>query len=236
MPISSMALTMAAAFLGGTPLASAFTSSTASSHRTIHPARHVQRVQHDAIGAPSRTRSGITRLDLFGNLFGNDQVDEDREGLSEGDLARFSHLVPSDANLDTKFDSLSIMISEWGKLFDPEGENGGKGTGLTTPVSVVMLPRTDSSSGVRLLFRRTKTGYKDKDEKKDGDGTKSKEDATSEGGVEVIVTRDDDEDAELTVLARRCEIEEGTMIKEMSEQTIVDSLRKAMAAWKKEQG
>jgi hypothetical protein len=40
---------------------------------------------------------------------------------------------------------------------------------------------------------------------------------------------------DLEVIASRCDIEDGTMIKEMSEQTIIDSLRKTMQAWKKEQ-
>ena len=36
------------------------------------------------------------------------------------------------------------------------------------------------------------------------------------------------------LIASWCEIEEGTMVKEMSEQTIIDSLGEAMALWKKE--
>jgi hypothetical protein len=39
----------------------------------------------------------------------------------------------------------------------------------------------------------------------------------------------------MRVIASRCDVEEGTVVKEMSEKTIVDSLRQAMAAWKKEQ-
>eukprot|EP00984_Skeletonema_dohrnii_P038339 scaffold41478_cov183-Skeletonema_dohrnii-CCMP3373.AAC.1 len=52
------------------------------------------------------TRS--TKLNLFGNLFGNEVADVEAK-----ELARFSNLlVSSDTNvIDVKFDSLSIMIS-----------------------------------------------------------------------------------------------------------------------------
>ena len=171
-----------------------------------------------------------TRLHLFG--FG-EKVDEDQEGLQENELARFSHLLSSDDNPTTKFDSLSIMILEWSKLFmDPE-----KKMGLTTPVALVELPKDENMAGVQLLFRKTKKGYADKDRKNEEDkpGNKNqKEEAVKEGGVEIRVKQL--AGGEFQVVASRCEIEEGTMIKEMSEQTIIDSLKKAMAAWKKEQG
>ena len=54
-----------------------------------------------------------------------------------------------------------------------------------------------------------------------------------EGGVQVRVERLSGGD--LRVIASRCEVEEGTMTKEMSEGVIIDSLRKAVTAWRKEQ-
>ena len=60
-----------------------------------------------------------------------------------------------------------------------------------------------------------------------------KEKTIKEGGVQVMINKTPDGDLE--VIAKRCETEEETMIKEMSEQTIIDSLGQAMQAWKKEQ-
>ncbi|KAL7455208.1 hypothetical protein ACHAWC_007791 [Mediolabrus comicus] len=185
-----------------------------------------------------------TKLHLFGNIFGNDDKPAaDQEGLQENELARFSNLLAnsgsgsdgvSDNNkIDVKFDSLSIMITSWSKMFSDH-----KSMGLTTPVDVVKLPTTEDSAGVQLLFKKGvggRSAYNDKDDKDDGDNKKKeKEESIKEGGVQVQIEKLSDGN-DLEVIASRCEIEEGTMIKEMSEQTIIDSLRQAMQAWKKEQ-
>mmetsp|Transcript_17537 Transcript_17537/g.37915 ORF Transcript_17537/g.37915 Transcript_17537/m.37915 type:complete len:248 (+) Transcript_17537:372-1115(+) len=180
-----------------------------------------------------------THLHLFGNLFGNEVV-EDQIDLAEGELARFSYSLPSNDNPQVKFDSLSIMMSEWAKLFTDEEQD----MGLTTPVEVKSLspqhspsddPDVSAYAGTQLLFVKRKTGgysaYKDKDDEKNKDEKKDKE--VKEGGVEVRVEQLTNGD--LQVVATRCEIEEGTLVKEMSEGIIIDSLRKAVAAWKKEQ-
>lgn len=193
-----------------------------------------------ATGDQTQQKISATRLHLFG--FGN-AVEEDQTDLAEGELARFSHLVPSDANPKVKFDSLSIMMSEWSKLFTEEDRD----MGLTTPVEVRALnpqanpPGNDADddvsayAGTQLVFVKGKTGgytaYKDKDDQNNKD---QKEEEVKQGGVEVRVEQLTNGD--LQVVATRCEIEEGTMVKEMSETIIIDSLRKAMAAWKKEQG
>ena len=102
-------------------------------------------------------------------------------------------------------------------------------------------------SGVQLLFKKGKTGggsaYRDKDdermhgknEREDGRKKDDDDDAdiAKEGGVQVRVERLSGGD--LRVIASRCEVEEGTMTKEMSEGVIIDSLRKAVTAWRKEQ-
>ena len=171
-----------------------------------------------------------TKLNLFGNLFGNDVAD-----LENKELARFSNLlVSSDKNIDVKFDSLSIMISSWSKMF--AGDH--KKMGLTTAVDVVELPKSDDCAGVQFLFKKGTGGrsaYSDKDDKdgNDDDKKKQKEETIKEGGVQVMINKLSDRDLE--VVATRCEVEEGTMIKEMSEQTIIDSLGQVMQAWKKEQ-
>ena len=171
-----------------------------------------------------------TKLHLFGNLFGSSDED-DRENK---ELARYPNLLPgSEEKIDVKFDSLSIMISSWSKML----KDNGSGIGLTTAVDVVQLPTSDDSTGVQLLFKKGKGGrsaYSDKDEK-DGEETKKKEEeSVKEGGVQIMINKLPD-NGNLEVVASRCEVEEGTMIKEMSEQTIVDSLGQVMKAWKKEQ-
>ncbi len=91
---------------------------------------------------------------------------------------------------------------------------------------------------MRFLFQKGKTGgksaYRDKDDEKNEYGDKDeKKKELLEGGVEVRVRQSTGGD--LRVVASRCAIDEDTIIKEMSEGTIVDSLRKAVAAWRKEQ-
>ncbi|KAL7455205.1 hypothetical protein ACHAWC_007788 [Mediolabrus comicus] len=185
-----------------------------------------------------------TKLHLFGAIFGNDDKPADQEGLQENELARFSNLLVnnggsasdgvSDNKIDVKFDSLSMMISSWSKMFSDH-----KSMGLTTPVDVVELPTTDDSAGVQLLFKKGfggRSAYYDKDDDDDGGDNKKKkkEDSIKEGGVQVRIEKLSSGN-DLEVIASRCDIEDGTMIKEMSEQTIIDSLRKTMQAWKKEQ-
>jgi len=202
-----------------------------------------------------RVTTSVTHVNLFGNLFGDNTKDyEDQEDLQGDEIARFSNLSSgSDDDLHVKFDSLSIMISEWSRLFIDEEDSevhgsDGKKMGLTTPVTVVPLVKQSFDvgdavggvaavaelSGVQLLFKKPKVGgrsaYKDKDEDEDKE---SKKETIKEGGVEVQVQQLSN--GELQVSAKRCEIEEGTMIKEMSEQTILGSLREAIRAWRKEQ-
>ena len=179
------------------------------------------------------THNQHTCLNLFGNLFGETKEDEQ---LQEGELARISYQLSTNDNPTTKFDSLSHMILEWSKIFFSEENKAG----LTTPVTLVELPQQQGSgditnySGVQLLFKKGTTGgksaYKDKDDEKEKSTQKEE---VKEGGVEILVEQL--QSGDLQVIATRCNVDEDTMIKEMSEQTIIESLRKAVAAWKKEQ-
>jgi hypothetical protein len=222
----------------------------------------------------AKTTTTTTSLRLFGNVFGRDGTVAAEEGgvVREGELARFafpatagSHPIPP--AVDLEFDSLSIMIGEWSKLFVADEHGVKKVTGLTTPVTVVDLAANAEEkedekeeeneeeeeedgdvvkfSGVQLLFKKGKTGgrsaYRDKDdermhgknEREEGRKDDDNADAANEGGVQVRVERLSGGD--LRVIASRCAVEEGTMTKEMSEGVIIDSLRKAIAAWRKEQ-
>ena len=152
---------------------------------------------------------------------------------------------------DRKFEELANYIKEWSTMF----ENGAKGTGLTTPVTVVPSRfdnQYDSSTiqakfGVRLEFKTTNTGaaYKSKDEERElerqtsGSMNTSKQPVIStlkqkrEGGVEIIVERTMDEDgkSDLRVRAKRCNMSDSTVVKELSEETIVKKLGKAVDVW-----
>jgi hypothetical protein len=177
-------------------------------------------VQHRRLVSVENGLLPTTKLHLFG--FG------DGDKTNDNELARFSNLLVGGSNIDAKMDSLSIMISSWSKFFLDH-----KSMGLTTAVDVVDLPKTIDSAGVQLLFKKGvggRSAYNDKDEEEKGE---KKEDSIREGGVQVLVKKLTG--GNLEVVATRCEIDEGTMIKEMSEQAIIESLGKAMQAWKKEQ-
>ena len=237
-------LFLAIALLAASPSVAFVTPSSRCNHATY---RIIMNKEVVKIMNPT---TSTTQLHLFGNLFST----EEKEELLENELARFSHLVSSNENPTTKFDSLSNMISSWSKVFFTD--DGKKKTGLTTPVTLVELEPPSrieeeeggsddddgeivtNYSGVQLLFKKGTTGgraaYQDKDDEKNNkEGDKKKEDTTKEGGVEVRVEQLSNGD--LQVIAKRCDFDEDTMIKEMSELTIIDSLKQAMVAWKKEQ-
>lgn len=161
----------------------------------------------------------------------------------------------ADVDVDRKFGELTAFLEEWSLRFD----NGAKGTGLTTPVRVSRsdaklnqsTSTIESSWGVRLEFKQTMTGssYKSKDEEREFERqqpsssngpnkkvvvktTKQKK----EGGVEVIAEKVANVDGSIyfRVRARRCNLDDSTVIKEMSEETILKRLEEAIAVWKRE--
>ena len=177
-----------------------------------------------------------SRLHLF---FGNDQ-----EALTKNkELAFFPKLATS--NTDVKFESLTGFISTWSQKF----EDDRKGMGLTTPVKITptLEDREEEpdaniveQAGVRIIFQPTKTGYKSKTEedasKEGGDGggeaPKKKKGPPKEGGVEIRVEKMTN--GEIQLRASRCDTDEDTMVKEMSEEAIVSQLKQAVDAWKKQ--
>lgn len=133
-----------------------------------------------------------------------------------------------------EFEGLGDYLVKWSKMFT----NGG--IKLTTPVEVVHATN-DSKTAVRFLFKDTNTGYKNKSEESesgkyrppsDEDKSKKKESKTTkQGGVEIVVEKFGDG---LQVVASRCEIDADTIIKEMSEETILKELQLALDVWKRE--
>jgi NACalpha-BTF3-like transcription factor len=90
--------------------------------------------------------------------------------------------------------------------------------------------------GVCIIFKPKKTSYKSKAEEdavREGKGeSKKKKDPPKEGGVEIRVEKLTK--GEVQLVAKRCEVDEDTMIKEMSEETIIAELKKAIDTWKKQ--
>lgn len=155
--------------------------------------------------------------------------------------------------LDPKFEQLAAYVQEWSSAY--EGDR--KGTGLTTPVLVRKSRKGPSKfdgviarEGVRILFQTTNTGdrYKsaseDRAEEKERNsgGTTKKSSgpakmvgkARKEGGIEILVEKTTD--GELRVRARRCNMDHKTVVKEMSEDVILSSLKKAVNAWVEARG
>jgi len=179
-------------------------------------------------------------------IFGGGGDDDDAvEKIDGAVLATYDTAVDvdDDIDIDTRFESLSDYVTEkWIGLFEA-------GTiSLTTPVKVSRTyddenedddsedSAVDDSAGCRLLFQKANTGYDDDENGngKDPEKKKKKNDEPKQGGVEIVV-RKLSKDGLLRVVARRCEIDEGTLVKEMSEEIILKELAKAIDVWKKEE-
>ena len=180
---------------------------------------------------------------MFGNLFGGGDDGSDK---SKGELASFSNLEKSTSDADVAFDSISTYVVEWANLFEGDG---GKERGLTTPNGPVPAGDGDdnaqddgsevlASSGIKFTFKPPKNAFEDKKDTNDDDKQgKKKKKETSPGGVQVLAQKiacGGGGEVEVRLLASRCDIDEGTIIKEMSEQCIVDDLRKAVKIWREE--
>lgn len=168
-------------------------------------------------------------------FFFGDRVSDSKEK----ELATFPKLATT--NTDVKFEGLLGFLSDWSKNF----EQNRKEMGLTTAVKVFSSLEEDKqpdsnilkTAGVRIVFQRSKTGdsYKNKKEEdaaKRGEGETKQKAPPKEGGVQIQVEKL--ASGELQVRARRCDVEEDTMIKEMSEEAIISQLKKAIQVWKKE--
>jgi len=169
-------------------------------------------------------------------LFGDSSNSED------GLLATYDINVDS-KDVDIRFESLSDYITnKWINLFE-SGE-----IKLTTPVKLLKgengIGQDDSSrpgntvrsSSCRLVFQKVDSGYESDEEEESADSeSKSSDKEQKQGGVEIEVQMISENDVakSLRVEARRCEIDENTMIKEMSEEKIVKELQKAIDVWKK---
>ncbi len=175
--------------------------------------------------------------------------------LDGPELWRSENLVSED-QVNRKFDTLAEYMIQWSNRF----ENDASAEGLTTPVSIVASRRPPSiaegvlmRTGVRFQFKPTNTGasYKSKSEERayerqDGPQTSSSGETKKrtvnpppmkkqkkEGGVEIFIEKTTSN--ELRVRARRCNMDDATVIKEISENAIIKKLQKAIEVWVREQ-
>ena len=180
--------------------------------------------------------------------------------LDGPELWRSETLVSDEDQVDRKFGTLSEYMIQWSNRF----ENDAAAEGLTTPVSIVASRRPPSitegvlmRTGVRFQFKSTNTGaaYKSKSEERAYERQDAPQRSSSssssgetkkrtvnpppmkkqkkEGGVEIFVEKTTSN--ELRVRARRCNMDDATVIKEISESTIIKKLQKAIDVWVREQ-
>ena len=151
-------------------------------------------------------------------------------------------------NLSGPKDQLSEYLKEWAELM-PDYKR------LTTPVRVEVSTQPPNSyekvserAGVSLLYMPTNTGkaYLSKSEERvreqqTGSTSSSSSSAKSnlqmkkmkkEGGIEVLT--EVTSDGELRVRARRCNMGDDTVVKEISEETILKRLEEAIKVWKQD--
>ena len=216
---------------------------------------------HYSLSTPvlSSTPTKTSQLSgFFGGIFGgeDDLKDEKEALLATYDIEQF------DGNdVDVKFESLSDYITnKWAMLFvtgdiplttpvrvlrnAASSEIESNKTDLDENSGA---ENVEDVAGCRLIFQKVDTNYKSKEEEKTGSTTvddrttSSEREETKQGGVEILVEKisklspsSDDARWSLRIRARRCEVDDDTMIKEMSEDMIVKELRKAIDIWKKE--
>jgi len=168
--------------------------------------------------------------------------------------------------VDRAFTALTTYLGEWSVIFDNGAKGTGLTTPVrVVPTKLRVAQEKEESSSiraqwsVRLEFKATSTGssYKSKSEERQYErqrSTPSSNDSSSsssskepvvinnrqtrEGGVEMLVekTRGTDGTMGIRVRARRCNMDDFTVVKEISEETIVKKIQEAVGVWKKQFG
>ena len=153
--------------------------------------------------------------------------------LKGPELVRFENLQIN----PNKFDQLSEYLKEWGKLLSASGK-------LTTPVDFgvstqgpnAMFEGVAQRDGLKLIFRPTSTGqnYLSKDEERDMEKRGLKPASPrlrgkAEGGVEILV--EITTQSNLRVRATRTNMGPETVIKELSEATILKRLEDSLVVF-----
>jgi len=241
----------------------AFSTRTLDHHRLsyLNPQQHASCRSSSSLAAPQNNSNKFLLHGFLDGIFGGGGGESEKDELN-AILATYDIKDVSSKDVDTRFESLSDYITNrWIDLFvsgniklttpvkvskTSESDNDNDNDDSTTTTAVSAKEETvDEVRGCRLVFQKVDTGYKSKGEEKakgggGGDDKKSssskqRRGAPKQGGVEILVQKMSVAGSpSLRVTARRCEIDEDTMIKEMSEDIIVTELRKAIDVWKKE--
>jgi len=228
------------------------------SHRKFYqrPRQFQYSLSTPAVVSSTATPTKNSQLSgFFGGIFGGGD-DEKEALLATYDIEQF------DGNdVDVKFESLSDYITnKWAMLFVTGNiplttpvrvlKNAASSeieSNQTDQDENSGAENVEDVAGCRLIFQKVDTSYKSKEEEEAGSTTvddrttSSDQEETKQGGVEILVEKisklspsSDDARRSLRIRARRCEVDDDTMIKEMSEDIIVEELRKAIDIWKKE--
>lgn len=232
-------------------------TTTITTTTTNEPTKHVFPTGASRVTTTTPFAS-TTCVNLFGGMFCGDSS-SNKEAVGEKQLAIFPKLATN----DVAFSSLSEFIHEWSELFVTDKSMKlttpfrilASSNGSTTGDDVDDNGnKVVASSGLQFVFKNTSTGYMNrKEEAAVGGGYKSPSSSSSssssssgstetappkptsdkkEGGVEVLVEQLAGS-GEVRVRVRRCNVDENTMIKEMSEEKIISELKKALEVWKK---
>jgi len=144
-------------------------------------------------------------------------------------------------NIPTNNNKVSVSLLEYLSQWSQQLEMDPKGMGLTTPVTISSLP---NNNGIRILFQSTSTGYMSKKDEARLEKDKDLKEPTAasitkkEGGLDILLSSSSSSSSssfsnDVGIQVKRCEVEEDTIIKEMSEETIVEELKKAIKVWNK---
>ena len=229
-PSVSVALIMSALFSLSLSTSHAFLPTTTNSLHPRYNSAVCRRLRRNVVDKPQSTTT--SPLFLFDGLF---TVEKDKD-----DLVVYKNVGTG----STKYASLAEYVEQWAKFFETDNK-------LTTPVKVRPLSSETQQEeetmgpnvanprrGVEIVFQNVPNrGYTDKDAT-DDDKNNNKKDKkkdkrnVKQGGVAILVEQLKEDDS-VQVRAKRCEMDEDTMIKEMSEETILQELKKAIAVWKK---
>mmetsp|Transcript_6695 Transcript_6695/g.8826 ORF Transcript_6695/g.8826 Transcript_6695/m.8826 type:complete len:282 (+) Transcript_6695:264-1109(+) len=179
--------------------------------------------------------------DKKSDLFKIDNVSGTYDGVATF-IQEWSKRFEGDGAKSNGLTTPVTVVTSFGEATDITDEDGEAEDSNDDDDNVAAVAK----SGVKLIFKPAKTGsaYKSKEEEKateekvsgyndPSNDKKKKRKPKKEGGVQIVVEKIDD--GKLRVRAFRCEMDEDTIIKEMSEEAIISNLKKAMNAWKKQQ-
>ena len=209
--------------------------------------------------APRTTRT-TSLQGFFGGMFGKAVVDQKKDEKKDKVLAEYD--IGTFKDVDVQFESLSdYIVNKWAPLFLtgniklttdvelvtlPPDSNNVAGCQLIfkkSDTGYVSKSEEGEGSYATSTTEATKGSYQpppstdnnsdNSNDNSNGDSKKTtkNKDEKKQGGVEVLVEKL--ASSSLQVRAKRCEVDDDTMIKEMSEEVIIQELKKAIGVWKK---